>query len=156
VPYTWVDTIDFQPDVYIGSWDSYPYTHDLTDNSPVAFVVGQDSIFSYSLTVALYDDGGRWDFGELALIDQPGVSGDGLYTFAYTSQTYGWSLAGLLSLNLFGGLDVTVNSVYGDFYLASSTLTANGDSAAPVPEPATLLLLGSGLLGLAGLRRKMK
>jgi hypothetical protein len=40
-----------------------------------------------------------------------------------------------------------------DLYFAVSEIQAYGES---VPEPATMLLLGSGLLGLAGLRRKFK
>ena len=158
IPATWTDSANVGSGVYIGNQDSYTYTHDLTDNG---FRPLNDVISGFHLAVDLADDSRSFlDFVEVALVDLPGLGGDNVvYNFGASGAEYGgWSILGLLQLNVLGTLTVTISSIFGDFNLVGSTLTASGlSNTASVPEPGALGLLGIGLMGMAlSMRRRQQ
>jgi hypothetical protein len=157
IPATWTDQLNVGSGVYIGNFQSYTYTHNLNDNG---FRPLNDLITGFHLSINLADDTRNWELlPELAFVDLPGVLGDGYVSnFGASGEEFGgWSILGLLQLNVLGTLTVTINSIMGDFNLVGSTLTATGlSNAATVPEPGALGLLGVGLMGIAFSMRRRK
>jgi len=150
-PMVWTDSIDFRPAPLVTVKDPVGFTHDITDAASGGFVVGSDTVSSYTLKLNLYDD---WDRSiEVAYIAQPGLIGDRIYIDLSGSEYGGWSLLAEWQIEAYGKLSVVVASLLGDFYIGGSQLVVNGDRRA-VPEPGTLALLGAALLGFGMMRRR--
>jgi hypothetical protein len=149
----WTD--DWPPDmesgpVYLNRGDHFSYTHSLIE---AGFDPDQDVVCWYDLAIGIEDDS-YTDGWEIAWINLPGIFSDTIIEVDHSDVNIGISLAGVLSLNIDGTLGVEITSLLGDFLLVDSTLRAYGHDSMPIPIPAPALLLGTGLIGLLGLRRR--
>ena len=84
-----------------------------------------------------------YDFGEIAR---------NTFEYATLSASFVAEASGILDINFFRPFGVDINSPTN--YLDNISLALNKGVGVPVPEPASMLLLGIGLVGLTGYGRK--
>ena len=130
--------------LYMQPYDSVSWTFDITNDD---YDPDKQDVTSAYVELK-FQDNNDINFFERAVLN----AGDNWFMWEVNTQTVSFTIESLLTLNEFGTVDVTLICVQGDFYFDGARLTAEG--TAPVPEPSTILLLGSGLLGLVGYGRK--
>lgn len=154
-------------DIYNGSGvnaagdPAFPVTNSISLSGlslDVSFASGPDEIFGSSY-FTLSPDGISFDGTPLSTTSgQPsGLFGANKATLTGTFLQTTFLLSDGTSVTVKPGFMATIADATGlqgfDFGLISAT-PADGGGPPPIPEPDTLLLVGTGLAGLAGLRRR--
>jgi hypothetical protein len=157
------DVVSFEPggiELTVGGTDSVNFTHDITDSINPA----TDTILTGTITLVFLDNGGAENAQvtfDLGAVNNLGNVANGGSQFVFDIVN---DLGGVLlvSLQADGLLDVTVSvgqqgGPPSNVFFASSTLTGTAEVVTTeVPEPASLFLLGAGLLGFAAMRRRAR
>ncbi|MCW5749708.1 MAG: PEP-CTERM sorting domain-containing protein [Alphaproteobacteria bacterium] len=155
IPFT--DVVMGPVTLTVGGTDTHSFTHDINDSINIA----TDIIGGGNLAIVLQDIGGSestqisFDLGSfIALSGNVSNAGEtfnfGLATFNLIASLQADGLLGVRIKVIQQGSGLASNVVF-----SSSTLTGFAERPDQnVPEPAALLLLGGGLLGLAALRRR--
>lgn len=113
----------------------------VTFTSPVdnlSFVAVGDNMVGQNGTVDVFDGNG--------LVGSVAIIGDNVFLTPYT-----------VNLGAFSGVtSITIRSVNDPGGLGYDDFSFNVGASTAAPEPASMALLGAGLLGLAGLRRRTR
>jgi hypothetical protein len=162
---TWTDNVanNFSFNGTGKDHQTYHFQYDLTGTgSPLnvlsdVFVPGADVASTTGSSLLLNFSGDN--SGDLATVKLDLGNETNQTSYQVADETIGLSATAITQLNTAGTLDLDIIWQAGTFSLTNSTLTVNGTeaaTAAPVPEPGTVMLLGAGFFGLAiyGKRRK--